>query len=182
MTERPIPTWDDIDKIMGREPRRSGPTSGDFIGLYEAMAAGTSAKGYVALAQQIAADGQSRAAESSPGAMSPAIEAARSRLVEARVALAPRSRFGGTAAEAEAAHRAAAEAYARGCVSAVMEAAIRDGLSEAQIVTRISETTSRMAQLVAAEERRAAMQRDSSGNPVPAVNPGVRTLRREVSE
>lgn len=182
MTDRPIPTWDDIDKIMGREPR-SVPPSGDFAGLYEAMAAGTPAQGYVALAQEMAAVGQSRPAKSSPREMSPAIEVARARLVEARVALAPRSRFGGTAAEAEAAHRAAAEAYARGCVSAVMEAAIRDGLSEAQIVTRISETTSRMAQLVAAEERRAEMRQEaSSGSALPTVNPGVRTLRREVSE
>ena len=180
MSGRQIPTWDDIDKIMGREPRHSGPTSGNFVGLYEAMTAAAPAKGYVALAQEMAANGQSK---SSPGAMSPAIEAARARLVEARIALAPRSRFGGTAAEAEAAHRAAAEAYARGCVSAVMEAAIRDGLSEAQIVTRISETTSRMAQLVAAEERRAEMRQEaSSGSALPTVNPGVRTLRREVSE
>lgn len=77
------------------------------------------------------------------GQSSPAIDAARQRLVEARTRRMPlERRAGGSNAVWERVRRGSAETFAEGAVEAVLELAIRHGASESDIVARIDEIAS----------------------------------------
>lgn len=73
--------------------------------------------------------------------LSPAIEAARGRLIAAREAATPPGMYSGSPGERERLRRMAAAAFARGAVSSVVESGIRGGKDEAQMVGEIDAVT-----------------------------------------
>lgn len=75
-------------------------------------------------------------------ASSPAVEAARRRLIIARESATSPNVFGGPPAERQRLHHASAEAYAHGAVSSVLESAVRHGKNEAQIVADLDRMAS----------------------------------------
>lgn len=127
MTDKRIPTWDDIDNLTGspeRESTNAGETGGEsWMDLVRSM----TEPGQPSRAQRTAAE-------------SARVAAARDRLVAARIAATPASAYGGTDTERQRLRRIGAEAFARGAVEAALAAAVRDGGDEQDIVDAIDRT------------------------------------------